>query len=283
MPLLERRDQSSPRLNWELHVPEGDVRGAVLLTHGYAEHRRRYAEVISAWNKLGLIIASYDLRGHGHSEGPRGHVRRFRDYVADAEDVIEAAEQDERWKAAGKPALFGHSLGGLISTHIALSRQKRYAGLAMTSPYYALEIKVPAVQKALARVVSKVAPRFAQPSGLKGSDLTHDPRLAREYDEDPLLVTRATIGWFTESEAAQIALEELAPYLKMPVLCLLAGADRVADSVVAKRICDTFGSADKEIRVVEGRFHELLNEPERETYISEIGQRLVSWTTQGSG
>ncbi len=279
MPLLERRDSYSPKLSWELHAPEADARGAVLLTHGYAEHRARYAEAIATWNSLGLIVASYDLRGHGHSEGPRGHVRKFRDYVTDAEDVIEEASKDERWAAAGKPALFGHSLGGLISTHVALSRQNRYSGLAMTSPFFGLAMKVPAVQKALGRVVSRVVPRLPQKSGLAGRDLTHDADRARKYDEDPLLVQHVTVGWFVQSEAAQVALEELAPFVKLPVFCLIAGDDRVADANKAERLANSFASEDKEVRLVDGRFHELLNEPERQTYVDELGERLLRWTT----
>ncbi len=71
--LLERAG-GAPRLSFAVHPPAGAARGAVLLTHGYGEHSGRYVEVISGWTQSGLVVASYDLRGHGHSEGHRGHV-----------------------------------------------------------------------------------------------------------------------------------------------------------------------------------------------------------------
>ncbi|RYE91783.1 MAG: alpha/beta hydrolase, partial [Myxococcales bacterium] len=54
-----------PTLRLTLHLPPETPAGAVLLTHGYAEHSGRYDEVVAALTGRGLAVATHDLRGHG--------------------------------------------------------------------------------------------------------------------------------------------------------------------------------------------------------------------------
>lgn len=277
---VERPAERGPRLAYRLSAPErGTARGTVLLTHGFGEHSARYGEVIAALTERGLIVASYDLRGHGRSEGPRGHVESFSDYLRDADDLLARLADDDGWKRAGRPVLFGHSLGGLISTHVALAGQERFRGLAMTSPFFGLALQVPAIKKLLGRGMSRLFPRFAQPSGLSGSQLTHDREIAERYDADPLGVKKVTARWFTETEKAQEQALAGAPRLELPLFCLAAGEDIVASTPTTERFFQLAGSRDKELRVLEGLFHEVLNESERAPHIAALGDRIEAWAT----
>ncbi len=281
---VERAAGRGPRLAYQLAVPErGAPRGAVLLTHGFGEHSARYGEVITALTERELIVASYDLRGHGRSEGPRGHIESFDDYLRDADDLLAHLAGDEGWKAAGKPVLFGHSLGGLISTHVALAGQERFRGLAMTSPFFGLALQVPAIKKLLGRGMSRLFPRFAQPSGLSGAQLTHDREIAERYDADPLGVKNVTARWFTETEQAQERALTAAPQLELPLFCLAAGEDIVASTPTTERFFQLAGSREKELRVLDGLFHEVLNEVDRAPHIAVVGDRILAWVSGSAG
>lgn len=251
------------------------MRGAVLVTHGYGEHSGRYDELVAALTKQGLCVATYDLRGHGRSGGPRGHIETFDDYVNDADALLEKLAEDAAW--TGKPVLFGHSLGGLISTHVALSAQDRFRGLALTSPFFGLALDVPAVKKLLGRAMSRWFPRFAQPSGLAGAQLTHDAAIASAYDADPLGVKHVTARWFTEATRAQEIAFERAPELRLPLFCMAAGDDLVASTEATRRLFERAGSADKELRVLPGLYHEVLNEVDRGPLLSALAERIASW------
>lgn len=270
----------APRIAYQIAAPEGATPlGAVLLTHGYGEHSGRYGEVIAAFVERDLVVASYDLRGHGHSGGPRGHIESFDDYLRDADDLLVELAKDEGWRAAGRPVLFGHSLGGLISTHIALAGQERFRGLAMTSPFFALALDVPAIKKFLGRGMSRLFPRFAQASGLAGADLTHDREIAERYDADPLGVKKVTARWFTETEQAQERAFDQAPRLELPLFCLAAGEDVVASTPATERFFQRAGSREKELIVLPGLFHEVLNEVERAPHIAKLADRIGGWAS----
>jgi alpha-beta hydrolase superfamily lysophospholipase len=268
---------NGPRLAVEIFAPANKTRAAVLLSHGYAEHAGRYERVIDAWTKSGLLVATYDLRGHGRSEGRRGHVASFGDYVDDVNAVLGELERHARWPSGTKPILFGHSLGGLIAASVAAEAPARFAGLAMTSPFFGLARPLPKVKVWAGRALSRFLPTLSQPSGLKGSELTHDADLVTQYDEDPHHFSEVTVRWFAETESAQTKLLARASRLTLPMFCLAAGDDRVASTSATQRVFARAASEDKELVVLQGLYHEVLNELDRDQHIATLAERIIRW------
>lgn len=268
-----------PRLAYRVHAPASQRKGRVLMVHGYAEHSSRYDKVVDCFTEHGLAVARFDLRGHGNSEGLRGHVVEFDDYVRDVYALLRALDQDPVFREGPPPVLFGHSLGGLVATHAALSLNKLLSGLALSSPFYGLALKVPAIQMGLGKVVAKVVPTLRQPSGLKGEDLTHDAVLAASYDHDPLHFDHVTVGWFDQVGKAQTRLMERAPRLELPVFGIAAGEDRVVSVERTRQAFAAFRSKDKELDVRSGLFHEILNEPDWRDHAVRFAERAVRWSS----
>src|SRR5690606_14578823 len=52
-------------------------RAALIVVHGLGEHSGRYESFAEAMTASGVSTYAYDQRGHGLSEGRRGHVGRF--------------------------------------------------------------------------------------------------------------------------------------------------------------------------------------------------------------
>jgi alpha-beta hydrolase superfamily lysophospholipase len=263
-----RRHAEQPSLSYTLHLPQAHPKGCVLLTHGYAEHSGRYGEVVDALLARELAVATYDLRGHGRSEGFRGHVERFDEYLADADDLLTELAKVSAWRDAGPPVLLGHSLGGLITFHLALRDPGRFRAIILSSPFFGIALAVSPVKKAAGRLMSRLAPKFGLPSGLHGADLTHDAAKARAYDEDPMLVKNATSRWFTEAVNAHERALRDAPSMMLPALFLVAAADKVASAPATKAVFERVGSRSKELRMLEGQYHEIFNETDRAKWIA---------------
>lgn len=259
-----------PTLAWELHRPTAPAKGAILLTHGYGEHSDRYLEAIETFNAAGFYVGRYDVRGHGDSEGVRGHVMQFSSYVEDAHAVLGALAKEDGFRDQGPPILLGHSHGGLISFHVAAGDQGSFRGLLMTSPFFGLALEVPAAKKAAGRLMSRVWPSLSLPSGLQGKDMTHDAELAAKYDRDQKMNKGATARWFTECTAAQARALELAPQLMLPVTVFHGSDDKVASPAASKALFDRIGSATKRYEVVPGQYHELFNEVDRKKWVASF-------------
>jgi alpha-beta hydrolase superfamily lysophospholipase len=272
-----RGKDGAPSIQMRISQPPGGARAAVLLTHGYAEHTGRYAHVIDRWNSKGILVGSYDLRGHGDSEGVRGHVSRFDEYVEDALAVLTELEKDPDWRALSPPILFGHSLGGLISIHVALAAHDRVGALVLSSPFLGLGFPVPNVKQIAGKALSEVLPTFALPSGLKGEDMTHDPKAAESYDKDPKVFKTATVRWFSEVMAAQRKALKEAPSLKLPVCCLQAEHDRIVAVADTESFIDRLGSVDSHYERVPGAFHAILEEHDKDTWIDRFAAVVLDW------
>jgi alpha-beta hydrolase superfamily lysophospholipase len=258
------------QIHEEAWLPAGPAQAVVVLSHGYGEHIGRYEATAKELTRAGFRVHGYDQRGHGQSGGVRGFARNFDEYITDLQLVIQRARE-------GRLPLFllGHSFGGLVSAHYALRHSGDLSGLILTSPYFALRFPAPKFKLIAAQVFSRLVPKLALPTGLKGTDVSRDPEIAAAYDRDPLNNKNATARWFTESSAAQEAILARAGELRLPVLVIQGAADRVADASRTQAVFDRMGSTDKTLRMLSEQYHEVLNEPpaDRQKTITEI----VNW------
>lgn len=254
----------------EIFLPAQKPRGVVLVTHGYAEHCGRYREVAHVIVNAGWAALAYDVRGHGHSLGARGFIAHFDDYLDDLARAQAAAEQ----LAPGAPIiLLGHSQGSLITLRaLCGDHPPKVTAAIVSSPYLQLRLSVPGYKKLLARVASRLAPKLAQPNGLRVEDLTHDEQKLAERRADTLCFDIATARWYTEALAAQDYVARHADRIQIPTTWLVAGADPIADPAATKRVASRVSRAD--YHDLAGLKHEVFNEVSRGAVFAEVTKVL---------
>jgi alpha-beta hydrolase superfamily lysophospholipase len=267
-----------PTLQVALFEPTQPARAAVLVTPGFSEHIGRYIHVANVWAQAGFLVAVYDARGHGDSEGRRAHIDRFTDYTGDVLALLDDLDRLPEWKALGKPILWGHSMGGLIDTLVAIENPERVRALAVSSPFYGQALATPRWKIALGRFVSGFWPTYSDRTNITGVMVTHDVARARAFDADPKRLARVTARWFTELEWAQRRVVELAPRLELPFFGLAAAEDVIADVEVTRRVFERAASKDKELRVLKGQRHELHQEVDHLSHIAAYAERFASWS-----
>ena len=269
---------AAPKIAYRVFVPPAP-KMLVVVTFGYFENMKRYREVIERWNARGLAVAAYDLRGHGLSEGRRGFISRFSEYLDDLEALLDELTKDAVLQKLGPPALFGHSLGGLIAIHGALRAHRPLSGLALSSPYLAIAQKVPTLKLIPGRILSRLVPTVSIPAGVRGEDCTRSVEIAQAYEDDPMNFKSANVRWFTESTRAQHEAQERAPEIKIPVLCIQGAADKIAQAAASELFMARVGSAAKEYVALPEHYHEVLNEPDRATTIERFAATFLRWGT----
>lgn len=247
--------------NWTPPSP----RGSIVLVHGMNEHSGRYQHVAGFFAGHGLAVYTLDQRGFGQSEGVRCYVDRFADYLHDLCLMVDLAS---KW---GKPVMLGHSLGGLIAYRYGLTYPERISGLVLSSPLFRQRVKINPIQQALAPLLSAVLPRVQVPSNFDPDAVSRDPEVVRAYATDPLVWRKATPRWFMEFTRVALDCQQGSSLeMKLPVLFLQAGADRLVDPEATRRVYEQVPHGRKAFRLYPDKYHEILNDPGREEVLAEI-------------
>jgi alpha-beta hydrolase superfamily lysophospholipase len=251
----------------EWFTPASTPKGLVVVTHGYAEHCGRYREVANALVRAGVAVVTYDVRGHGHSDGQRGHVDRFSTYLDDLDAVVAWGRGECAKVGLTEPRLIllGHSHGSLITLRNLTdsSRSTNAVAAAVASPFLGLRMKVSPVKQVASKIVAKVYPTLSMSNELRIEDLTSDEGKLAERRADTLCHGVATAGWYDQATQAQAYVYEHADTIRVPTLWLVGGADPIADPAQSRAVADRVRGATVEYHDLVGLKHEVFNERTR--------------------
>ena len=269
---LTQRAVPGPALYSVCTIPAERPKLVVGLLHGYADHAARYSRVMDLWAGKGILSVAIDMRGHGRATGLRGYCARFDEFLDDAAELARLVQD----RAHGAPSfLFGHSFGGLVAAMSVIESPRSWRGVVLSGPYFGLAMPVAPVKLAAGKIASRLIPKLSLPTGIKGSDLTHDAARGKEYEDDPLVFKNARARWFTETQAAQERAFSRAGALTMPLYVLFGSEDPIAKMSAAKRFFDFTGSSDKTWDERAGLRHETLNERPEEA--DAVATSIADW------
>lgn len=247
---LERPDGAS--LFRRRLVPEGDLRGVVLVVHGMSEHCGRYEPVCRRLASRGLASVAYDHRGHGRSDGERGTVEDFGDFLDDLQAIL----LETREEFPGLPLfVLAHSMGGLIFAAYLLERSELPDFAILSGPAI---VPLPGVGA----------------DSVDAGRLTRDPAEQKAYLEDPLILRdRVQDSLYVKLLDGLALLPGRAGEISLPLLLIHGDDDPLCSADGAQAWLEESNSKDRTIqRYPEGR-HEMLNEVNRE----EVIANLLEW------
>jgi acylglycerol lipase len=238
----------------------------VAIAHGVSEHSGRYAHVGERLAAAGYAAYALDHRGHGRSEGRRAVVDRMAHVVEDLHTLIELARSSTPGR---KIVLLGHSMGGAVALEYAFDRQDGLAGLILSGPAAALEAASP-VTRALGRALSRLAPALGILE-IDAAGVSRDPEVVSAYEQDPLVFHgKLPARTIAELAGAIEHFPERVGKLTLPLLVMHGTADRLTPPAGSKMVCERAGSSDKTLKLYDGLYHEILNEPEQEQVLSDL-------------
>lgn len=249
---------------WEAQYP----RAGIILIHGLSDHSGRYEEFGSSMASQGISCFAADLRGHGASEGRRGHVTRFEAFLQDADRF--RREVQGLVDPSCRLFLLGHSMGGLIALRYLEEYESAFHGGIIISPWLATAVQLPRWKTSSAAFLAKLLPALPMRARIAPSDLTHDEDIVRAYAADPLVHDTITPRLFAEVSTAMGLVLQRSDRLATPLLFLLAGSDRLCDANRSNAFARSLPGGDVTIRTFPGLYHELLNELERHAIAAEI-------------
>jgi alpha-beta hydrolase superfamily lysophospholipase len=251
---------------WE---PDGKVRAVICLLHGLGDHSGRFAHLARFLAPSGYAVVSFDLRGHGNSEGIRGHFPSIELVMQDVAELIAAAR--ERYPQVPE-FLYGHSLGGVLAINYVLRRKPKMAGVVITSPGLRTALESQKVKIALARLLVLLAPAMTLPSGLDTRALSRDTKVVVDYVQDPLVHDRASLAFANTMLEAIKWTYAHADEFHLPLLIMHGTADQLAFCQGSQEFARHV-QGDCTLKLWDGLYHEIHNEPEK----GDVFAYLLQW------
>jgi lysophospholipase len=243
-------------------------KAAVLFLHGWSDHAGRWASTGRRLQTAGFAAYLLDLRGHGRSGGPRGHLSRFSQLLGD----LQAFRRAVRLRTEAPQVLLGHSFGGLVVLrYLETQPGDPLAAAVVSSPWLGLAHRPPAWKRLAARVFADIWPTLRISAGIDPDQLSRDQAVNAGWAADPACHDLMTPGAWAEIQWAQRAVAADGYRIDCPLLFLLAGEDRVVDAHLTRAFADGLkGATPPRVHWYPEMYHEVLNDPQGERVVGDV-------------
>ena len=254
-------------LYWQPWLPDGVPVAVLVVVHGIAEHSGRYSNLVNYFVPKGYAVYSFDLRGHGKSEGIRSYVERFSYYLDDLKIFYNIVREENQ---NAKIFLVGHSMGSTIAIAYAIEHQSELNGLIVSGTTLKAGASINQATILMAKILSILAPKMGV-SALDAKLISRDKAVVDAYIHDPLNYTnKLRARWGTELLKTMIKLQSKMSEFSLPVLIMHGSAHRISDPSSSKMLFEGVNSKDKTLKFYEGFYHEIFNDPERQRVFADI-------------
>lgn len=258
------------------HITPEHPRGAVVLLHGYGEHGARYLETMVRLSDAGFAVYCPDHRGFGRNAQTPGDVESV---ALISKDISLLTNLAKETNPGVSMILIGHSMGGMLALNHLLDYQEDF-GLAVASgPAVLPPPDTSAFIAAIAGIVARIAPRLPV-QDLDLSAATRDPEMKARDEADPMQYrgkVLARTGY--EVLRTQKRIQNSLSRISLPLLLLHGADDSIISPEASRLVYDGVSSAVKERIVFPGLYHEVFNEPERDTVFT----RMFEWINERLG
>lgn len=250
----------------EVH-PTDQEKGIVIISHGYGEHSGYYLDLMQFLAKHGYGSYALDHCGHGLSQEERGHLDRFEVFIEDLDQFVNFVRE----RSPQLPLfMYGHSMGGLIAFHYGIQFPGKISGQIFTGPALGRPAGTALIPGFLFEILNQHFKRRKIYQVLSHR-ATRNLEIRKKSNEDPLVLKYATVGFFYEFIYRGVnAAQQKAEQYRLPCLFLHGKADRIIPFQSTPSIFKKISSCDKELKLYEGLYHELIQEPERDMVLGDI-------------
>lgn len=251
------------KLSGYLWKPEGKPKALINLVHGFGEYMERYNHWAMRFVEKGYVVHSIDNRGHGKSDGKRGHVDKHDDFLNDIDVLV---KESKKLYPDLPQFIYGHSMGGNIVSNYILKRETDFKGAVLSSPWLKLSFTPSTLTIFFARILQKLYPKFTQESKLDVKGISHDSNVVSDYLKDPLIHGKISARMFLEIYNAGLWAIANSGKLTLPVLIQHGTGDNVTSYKASKEFFENAKKQglDVEYKEWKGLYHELHNEKEKD-------------------
>jgi len=267
------RGHKNLNLYYQCWLPATGPEAILLVVHGAAEHSGRYTNLVNYFVPKGYAVCGLDHRGHGKSEGLRGYVERFSDYLNDLKTFFDIVRNEH---VDTKIFLIGHSMGGTIATAFTVHYQHELAGLLLSGAGVKVGSSLSPALIVAVRMLSLLLPKMGI-TALDASAISQDKAVVDAYVSDPLVYRgKIRVRFGAEMIKTMQKLPDQIPKINLPILIMHGTADRLCDPEGSQMLYERVSSADKTLKLYQGFYHEIFNEPGHKQVLADMEAWLAT-------
>ena len=239
----------------------------MLLVHGLGAHSDRWEFLADFFRQNKIRSYALELKGFGQTKDLPGHIDSFKIYDKDIRRLYNIITQENPGQ---KIVLVGESMGGLIGFRFVSANSGMFAGLICISPAFEGRPQFSALEyiKILSALIYNPKKQFKMPFSpeMCTRDVEYQKVMYADYEKDRLASAKTMINIFQ----AQIQARILKSQIKIPVLFLLAGTDKVVNAQISANVFKRLTAEDKLIIKYPKMYHALSLDLGREKVFMDI-------------
>ncbi|KAK2604775.1 hypothetical protein N8I77_007675 [Diaporthe amygdali] len=246
MPILA---VGSKRLHFTDYPAASDAtKGTIVCHHGLGSSQNFYTPIVPRLIQAGFRVVTFDTTGAGRSTYTQVE-QTVSSLAADVLGLLDALSIND------KVIVAGHSMGGMVVTHLAAEHKERIQAVVLIGPVYptdgvskVFEKRIETVEKEGMEAMANTIPTAA--TGAKAGPLV--TAFIRE-----LLLGQDKAGYLSNCRVIANATRPRYESVQCPVLLLAGEEDKSAPLETSKKMFEEFGTetSKKQLEVLSGVGH----------------------------
>ncbi|MEZ4610521.1 MAG: alpha/beta hydrolase [Caldilineaceae bacterium] len=241
-------------------LPDGEVKAVIPIVHGIGEHSGRYTNHVNYQpHACRLRAGPFGARANRTGSG------RSSSASANYTDTLEFQRHGQGSRSRAAVFILGHSSGGLITSTHSLDHQDEFQGAILSALASSPAAYISGATIAVGKVISASCPSWAC-----WRDMKH-LAIRQSLSQRPAGLPGQDAGALGAEMLS--AMRRGPPTPRRPSLCPSSSSRAPATrwSIPAVRNCSTTRSVPRtNPKLYDGLYHELHNEPERDTVFADV-------------
>lgn len=242
----------------------------IILLHNLGAHSLRFEFMADYFLKKKFNVYAFDFMGFGKSQKYRGHIESFNTYVNETLAMVKLSKIEF---PRSNRFIIGEGIGGVVGVHFSSHYQELIDGMILLSPCakirYALKM-----QKLFDALINTIFNKFYQYDlPFTKEMLTNDFKMQKHLQHDELDVKTVTAKFYTAMMESIKKMNKIVPDIKIPIYVLQAENDLLVEINSVRELFNNLGSAIKELNVLEGFYHALSIDKDRDM----VFQLIENW------
>ncbi|KAH8783222.1 Alpha/Beta hydrolase protein [Diaporthe sp. PMI_573] len=237
------------RLHYTDYPAASDVtKGTIVCHHGLGSSQNFYTPIVPRLTQAGFQVITFDTTGAGRSS----YTQIEQSVSSLADDVLELIDA---LSVKGKVIAVGHSMGGMVVTHLAAEHKQRIQAVVLLGPVYPSEGVSKVFEKRIETVEREGMEAMANTIPTAATGSKSGPLVAGFIRE--LLLGQDKAGYLSNCRVIANATRPSYENVECRVLLLAGEEDKSAPLEASKKMFEEFGtvSSNKRLEVLSGVGH----------------------------